>query len=266
MLHRYLASFSVLTLLFPYSLPRGAPLLSAETPIIIRHDRADQRYLDLGAAYPAVGRVGRRVGDGTLIGSRWVLTAAHVAVGLMTRSQAPAVYFGDRAYAVSNAFVHPKWEDMNPHDIAVLELKDPVENVNPLALYLAAGEMGEVATLVGHGRTGVGNSRERRDDDQKRGATNRIDEVTTSQLVFSFDAPPNGTDLEGIPGAGDSGGPALIMVGGKPQVAGVSSAGQPGTAGPGSYGALDYFTRVSTHAAWVQRVLEGREKPRTFAR
>ncbi len=232
--------------------------------IIIRHDRPDQRYLDLGARFPAVGRVGRRMGDGTLIGDRWVVTAGHVANGLMRRSDDHSVWFGERSYKVAKAYISPKWEEFGEHDIAVLELEEPVTGIKPLGLYRAFDERHRVATLVGHGRTGVGNSRERREDDQKRGATNRVEEATASQLVFRFDAPPSGTDLEGIPGAGDSGGPALIMVHGVARVAGVSSAGQPGTDGPGSYGALDYFTRVSTHAAWLDKVVAGKVRATDF--
>ncbi|HUQ46806.1 MAG TPA: trypsin-like serine protease [Gemmatimonadaceae bacterium] len=72
--------------------------------------------------------------------------------------------------------------------------------------------------------------------------------------------PPSGTDLEGAPGRGDSGGPALITIAGKAYVAGVSSAGYDGVDGPGSYGAVDVFTRVSTHAAWIDSVMKPAQK------
>ncbi|MBK9315984.1 MAG: trypsin-like serine protease [Acidobacteria bacterium] len=246
----------------------GLALLMAIPPvnsaIVIRHDRADERYLKLGARYPAVGRVGRRMGDGTLIGDRWVLTAAHVARGLMRRSPEPSVFFGDSVYRVGHAYIHPDWVDMGPHDIAVLELTETVKDIEPLALYTRKDEQGRVAVMVGHGRTGTGDNRDRRDDDKKRGATNRIEEVNDHHIVFRFDAPPNGTDLEGIPSGGDSGGPALLEVDGVALVAGVSSAGRPGPGGPGTYGALDYFTRASTHADWVRRVLDRKVSPAVF--
>ena len=54
----------------------------------------------------------------------------------------------------------------------------------------------------------------------------------TTVKVFDFDQPPRGTDLEGIPGAGDSGGPALLIIGGRAVVAGVSSLVEPGPGGP----------------------------------
>lgn len=83
-----------------------------------------------------------------------------------------------------------------------------------------------------------------------------MDSADAAWLYFSFDAPPAGTKLEGAPGPGYSGGPALIQKNGKVYVAGVSSAGYDGHAGPDSYGAIDVFTRVSTHAAWIDSVVK----------
>jgi hypothetical protein len=227
-------------------------------PIVIRHDRVDQQYLDLGAKYPAVCRVGRRMGDGTLVGDRWILTAGHVASGLMRREAEPTVMCGERAFRVEQAFVHPEWVEMGPHDIALLKLTTPVPDIAPLGLYTEQNEQGQVAVMVGHGRTGTGDSRERKDDDQKRAATNRIERADAARIMFVFDAPPEGTDLEGIPAGGDSGGPAILTVEGVGLVAGVSSAGQPGANGPGTYGARDYFTRVSSYVAWIRDVMAGR--------
>ena len=229
--------------------------------IIIRHDRTDAQYLALGARYPGVVKVGRRMGDGTLIDPRWVLTAAHVANGVMRRTSAPAIYIGDREVKISRAFVHTRWVDMGPHDIGLLELVEPVTDVTPIVPCRAAGELGRIATLVGHGATGRGDQRARTDDGLKRGATNRIDTANNEHLIFRFDAPPRGTELEGIPGSGDSGGPAILERAGRACIAGVSSAGEPGVNGPGTYGALDYFTRVSRYTAWLDSARAGLLKP-----
>ena len=83
----------------------------------------------------------------------------------------------------------------------------------------------------------------------------RVDSTSADRLYLSFDAPPSGTDLEGAPGPGDSGGPAILRTGGSDLVAEISSAGFDGRDGPGSYGAVDVFTRVSAHLVWLDSVM-----------
>lgn len=73
--------------------------------IVIRHDRADSLYRSLGERFPMVGRIGRR-GDGTLIAPRWVLTAAHVALG--ADRAGVTVRFGGRAYHIAQVVIHPE--------------------------------------------------------------------------------------------------------------------------------------------------------------
>jgi hypothetical protein len=221
--------------------------------IVRRHDRPDSLYLALGARYAAVGTVGRR-GDGTLIAPTWVLTAAHVAADLDTGRV--RVRFGERVYSVRRAVVHPDWRELGPHDIGLLELTEPVTGIEPLALYGGRDEVGQTAVLVGHGdtRTGLGGAWQQ--DGRVRGATSVVDGIDDGRLVFRFDEPPAGTALEGAPGRGDSGGPALLSVAGRPQVAGVSSAGFDGRNGPGTYGAVDHFTRVSEHLSWIRAAMQ----------
>ena len=237
-------------------------LFAASTPataIVIRHDRDDARYLQLGSRYPAVCKVGHQMGDGTLVEPDRVLTAAHVARGLGRRGG--TVICGDAEYAVDTVYIHPDWEDMGPHDVAVLQLAGEVRGIEPLPLYEGRDEQGKVAVLVGHGASGTGDASDRFDDGQRRGATNVIESANDRYIRFHFDAPPDATDLEGIPGPGDSGGPALIELDGVPYVAGVSSLGEPGANGPGTYGANDYFVRVSTHIDWIRAALDGGIEP-----
>lgn len=233
---------------------------AASHGIIIRHDRDDDRYRQLAERYPAVGWVGDHLADGTLIHPRYVLTAAHVAEFLQ-RSAEKTVTIAGQTLAVDAVFLHPEWTPMGVHDIALLRLAEPFTQIEPLALYDSDEELGQVATLVGHGETGRGNDPKRHEDHAKRGATNAIARVTRDSLVFEFETPPAGTDLEGTPGSGDSGGPALLLVDGRPTIAGVSSMGEPGHDGPGSYGATDTFVRVSTHRPWIDAVLGGRVEP-----
>ena len=204
-----------------------------------RHDRDDARYVEYGARFPAVTRVGGPTpdpeGTGTLIGPQWVLTAGHVGDGLSVRQPLPAVEFAGRTYEIEAVHVHPCFTGTHPaHDPALIQLRRSVEGVVPIPIYRGRDELGRVTTLVGSGFSGTGLTGPSREgwDHQKRAATNRIERVEQFWITFTFDRPETATDLEGFPGAGDSGGPDLIEVDGAFHVAGVES----GTATPTTMG------------------------------
>ena len=231
--------------LLPVVLALSVPL---SDPIIRRDDRPDSAYCNLGAQARALVSFGR-AGDGTLIGSRWVLTAGHIARSLsMRQPEMRSVDVGGATYAVQETFVHPEWTEMGPHDRTLISASG--RGVTLLSHAHAKGPLPPSGQAVGTGATP-----DRIEDGKARGATSRVDSVNAQWLYFSFDAPSSGTELEGAPGAGDSGGPAIVVIDGMPFVAGVSSAGYDGVNGPGSYGAVDVFTRVSTHAAWIDKVM-----------
>lgn len=220
--------------------------------IIVRHDVAEERYRALGEKFPAVSNFGR-AGEGTLVGDAWVLTAAHVAAGMRRDVQ---IRFGDDSYGVDRINTHPEWKEMGGHDIALVRLSRSVTGVAPLPLYERQDESGRQVVFVGHGGTGTGlTGPQRPEDGLKRGATNMVDSADADWLFFRFDAPPSGTELEGISGPGDSGGPALIEIAGAHYVAGISVWGKPGPNGRGTYGATEGYTRVSTHASWLRAVM-----------
>jgi len=204
-----------------------------------------------------VVRVGENGGDGTLIASNWVFTAAHVAHGMFQRSGGNVEVFvdGQDGFAVDQVVLHPGFAPMGPNDIALLHLEQPIIDIEPAGIYRTRDERGQTIVLVGHGDTKPGSGGEWVVDGRRRGATNLIDEVNESHIVFDFDEPENATDLEGTAGPGDSGGPAFIDQDGIPFIAGVSSLGEPGENGPGTYGAREHYVRVSSHAEWIDSVL-----------
>ena len=220
--------------------------------IIIRHDRDDAVYLERGRGFPMVGTVGR-AGDATLIAPTWAVTAAHVERG--TRSK--IVTFEGVPYPIAAVFAHPEWTEMGPHDIALIQLGSPVTGVTSAGLYTARDEAGQAVTFVGHGGTGTGLTGPRTEDGRRRAATNTVERADAAWLHFTFDAPPKATDLEGISGPGDSGGPAFIRKDGQWLVAGISVFGQPGAKGRGTYGAREGYSRVSSYAEWIRRTMSG---------
>src|SRR5688572_1779084 len=267
--------------------------------IVIRHDREDARYLELAEQFPAVGRLANG-GSGTLIAPRWVLTAAHCTMFQETM----AFEIGGRSYAVEKWYSHPaafpgdrridgEW------DIALLHLAEPVEGIEPAALYegnaTADEELGKVTTLVGFGRTGGGVDGAILDPGTKRAGQNMIDAIggtigdatwNRNVLLFDFDAPAGAPphapgappyrnrlgdaeplDLECGGATGDSGGAAFIDSGQGPRVAGVFS-GVSGdrmhvkSGGPDNhYGVYNRLTRVAAFTPWIRHVRQAIERP-----
>lgn len=222
--------------------------------IVIRHDRDDARYVALGARFPAAVTV-LPDGSGVLIAPDWVLTAGHVARGVASRS--PRVEIDGREHEVKRIFVHPKWREMGPHDVGLLQLGAPAQRVTPVELYTGDDEVGQEVTFVGRGDTGTGLTGPQAMDGKKRGATNTVESADEDWIFFNFDEGDDATDLEGVSGPGDSGGPALVTREGRVYTVGVSVFADGRGKGPGRYGVLEGYTRVSTHREWIESIVSG---------
>jgi CubicO group peptidase (beta-lactamase class C family) len=224
--------------------------------IIVRDDRKDEKYLEFGKQFPAVGLILPREGVATLIAPRWALTAAHVAKNLSSNS---TISFGGDEYPIQKKVIYPGWKEEGPGDLALLYLSKTVKGVEPLSIYADQKEAGSVIAFVGYGGTGTGVTGRDHEDGKKRAATNQVDRADQDWLYFTFDPPSSATDLEGISGPGDSGGPALIKIKERWQIAGISVWGDSGGKKPGSYGQKEGYTRVSSHAQWISSTLKERE-------
>jgi Trypsin len=215
--------------------------------VIRRHDRPDSDALVDEADWPAIVTFFGGDGAGTLVAPKWILTAAHTAANIAPGHQFPAG--GDMA-RVARVVEHPR----EGIDLALVELQDTVANVAPVALYTDHDERGQEIVLLGRGDFGTGRDGVQGQDQRLRRVTNRIDEVDERWLRFRFDAPPAGTQLEGVGGEGDSGGPALIDTGNALRIAGVSS-WQDHDGPLGTYGCVECYARVSTQAEWVRTTI-----------
>lgn len=234
--------------------------------MIIRHDRSDRDSLVDEQQWPALTSFFRGHGAASLITPTWLLTAAHVAESIPTEVRLSVELAGKR-YPIARTILHPAYDrewmardesdednGSNAVDLALVELAFPVENVLPFDLYDRSDERGQEVILLGRGEFGNGIRGARGFDRALRQATNQIDEVDAYWLKFRFDAPPEGTFLEGVCGAGDSGGPAFIQDQHRFLLAGVSSWQKIGDRPLGSYGCVEHYTRISCFIEWIRSV------------
>jgi hypothetical protein len=111
------------------------------------------------------------------------------------------------------------------HDIALIKLVKPIEDVKPLPLYRESDERGKVAEIIGNGATGDGEVGEYPHSPHRgklRRAYNRIIRAHGQWLDYLFDCGSHALRLEGVLGDGDSGGPLLIQSDGQWKLAGLA--------------------------------------------
>ncbi len=150
--------------------------------MIIRHDVNDQKYLDLGEKYsPSVAYLGGCAG--TLIDRSWILTAAHCVVG--RESEILSVRHTDTEYRVENIMLHPDFEQEKTirHDIALVQLKEPIDVGEPAKLYTLSDEEGQTVVFVGRGTFGNGRKGLIEEDGKQRGATNVVISASVHQCI-----------------------------------------------------------------------------------
>jgi hypothetical protein len=217
--------------------------------IIIRHDRTDAQYQQLATKY-ATSMAYLDMCAGTVIDMQWVITANHC---VSTKEQYPLhIIHLNKKYFVDKIISYPELGDMGERDIALLHISRSLNNAEPVLLYSADDELNQRITIVGQGFYGNGKDGEQGLDKVTRAATNRISSVDSDWINFIFNLAEKATDLEGVAGAQDSGGPAFIEKDGKRYIAGVSCC-QDAEDFSGGYLAKEYYVRISNHTQWITK-------------
>lgn len=237
-------------------------------PIIIRHDKNDVDYQNLAKQFEKKIchlNLGKNVPDGagTLIHTNWVLTAAHCAIEIqdkLVRDENHFVTIADEQHQVDKVIIHENWADNEAYDIALLHITQASTKGETVKIYTGKDELNKVVYVVGMGDTGNGANGITGNDSKLRAATNKVDEATDFWLKWTFDNPETNpdkaTELEGISGPGDSGGPAFIINHGDIYIVGISSGQSTRNSNgkEGVYGVLEYYTRVSMYVDWIEKI------------
>ena len=123
--------------------------------MIIRHDRSDVDCLVDEQEWPAVVSFFDGEGAGTLIASKWILTAAHTARNIPAEHSLPVAA---SRYQIAQVIPHPDYgrKPFASVDLALVELVTSAEAVRPFGLYEGADELGQEVLLLGRGDYGNG--------------------------------------------------------------------------------------------------------------
>ena len=226
--------------------------------IVIRHDVSDEEYRAELNTFPPLATFYIDGAHGTLIAPKWVITAAHATFCVASGSY---ISINNELHEVANIYAHPKHLAGVSHDIALIELNQPIENVKPAFLYSDENEQGQHVWFIGIGATGNGETGVTVSNADNSGvlrkAQNAVWQSDGPLLKFRFDEGAHALPLEGISGGGDSGGPAYQYMNGTFRLLGISSRGDSPSMVAGAYQSIEVYSRVSFFSEWINTIIHG---------
>lgn len=248
-------------------------IMASSQAIVIRHDVGPGRYEVRSSEYPAVFYLeqlgNRKVCVATVIHRQWALTAAHcveeTSLGkVVADGRRFSVQVGNQTRLIDAVIIHPQY-DINSStdvDLALLRFREASAIPAPIPIQLSEDELGEVVSILGWGYFGLGTMGRQYDDGKLRLATNRITEAGR-RLRIVFDDPRDRNaetlPIEGMPGLGDSGGPAFLISETGLVLAGITIGEIEGAdfseETQGKYGSIAIYERVSQHVDWIEMVV-----------
>jgi hypothetical protein len=234
-------------------------------------------------AYSSVGQVfydnaGAKSASAVIIAPGWLLTAAHVTSGTSNLEFFTGAGNASRpasgGIAADAYYTNPGWtgDPLNGGDIGLIHLSSSpsclaAATCQTATLYTGVGgELGQIATMIGYGRTGVGSAGATSFDGLKRSGTNSIDATLSGHsdvLLADFDSPTGGDNVignatptanEALIAPGDSGGGLFETIGNIEYLVGITSfvaAIPPDNSANADYGDIAGWARVADFASWI---------------
>lgn len=254
--------------------------ITAANAVVIRDDVEDAAYQIDSTEFPALADLPHE-GHGVLIAPQWVITAAHA---VSWQSEVPEVCINGVSRRIERIIIHPGYRQPSQElitytvqtgdptqlmallassdDIALIRLAQPVTDIAPAVIHRDGAENGRMVKIIGRGATGVGSTGHNPhgpNRTQLRRAFNQVSNAEGRWLNYVFDTGAAALPLEGMSGNGDSGGPVLVDIDGRWELAGLASWKYSDEEGamyrPASYGQTSYNIRVSHYTEWIESVM-----------